>query len=270
MQQDAADNNVRKDQKHFGSTVPEVVTTQEDDWSQQPSIQQQQILQQLNSLYEEYTFATAKDASLTDDLRDQQHPKHCEDSLVYGEVDLAGFCQLLSSSSLEHSNEGYFYDLGSGSGRAVFAARFLGNYQNCIGVELLPNLHQLATSVASLYKFQYQHQLHEDCRRVQFVCSDILDYESWWSHPVDDSVTIYIPNLLFDKALSDQIARKALQVQPGTIVMCLKQFTIAEWDQCFYVGTTNAGSHELGRILCVHLQASSSIINVMLFPCYIK
>jgi len=72
-----------------------------DDLSQ---LAQKKVLDELNSLYEEYTFATAKDASLTDDLQrrilsrtnvDKNELHHTEDSLVYGEIDLEGFCDLL-------------------------------------------------------------------------------------------------------------------------------------------------------------------------------
>lgn len=210
----------------------------EEEWL---GLARERILEELNTLYEEYTFATAKDASLTDELRDttDMNDHQTEDSLVYGEVDLAGFCQLLTvleelPQQQQPHSQGYFYDLGSGSGRAVFAARFHGDYQACIGVELLPNLHELASSVAGLYKFQhYQDKLHPDCRQVKFVCSDLLEYEPWWNHPAEDPVTIYIPNLLFDKALSDQIAQKAMHVQPGTLLMCLKQFIIPEWQDAF-------------------------------------
>ena len=183
---------------------------------------------------------TAKDASLTDDLRREQSGEaghvHSEDSLVYGEIDLAGFYDLLTTYDGLPST-GDFYDLGSGSGRAVFCARYLRDYRNCVGVELLPNLHQLAKSVQSLYKFQnYTNKLHPDYRQVSFVCSDLLDYDPVWDPPErinakgsDLSVTIYIPNLLFDQALQDQIAAKALKLAPGTHVISLKQFQQADF-----------------------------------------
>jgi len=91
---------------------------------------QDKVLQELSSLYEEYTFATAKDASLTDDIRreDDNNQKHSEDSLVYGEIDLQGFIRLLLTNDIiPHSSKDIFYDLGSGSGRAVFAARYIGD-----------------------------------------------------------------------------------------------------------------------------------------------
>ena len=189
----------------------------------------EKLLHELNSLYEDYTFATAKDASLTDDLRreqkkqmsNQEQPKHSDDSLVYGEVDLEGFCNLLQSLQAASQQErekkgGTFYDLGSGSGRAVFAARFLGDFQQCIGIELLPNLHQLATSLQSLYKFVYKHKLKSQA--IDFYCSDLLEYD--WS----DGTVVYCPSLLFDDLLMERIAVQALKLQPGAFLISLKKF----------------------------------------------
>ncbi len=186
-------------------------------------LSQKKVLQELDSLYEEYTFASAKDASLTDDL--QRHVSnekgtehhHTEDSLVYGEIDLQGFCDLLMHH-IPHNSSDVFYDLGSGSGRAVFAARFVGDFRECVGIELLSNLHEMASSVRSLYRFQYQHKLIH--QHVQFVCSDLLDYDGWWK----DGTVVYVPNLLFDDKLKEQIAEQALKLRSGAFLICLKKF----------------------------------------------
>ena len=200
-------------------------------------LSQKKVLHELDSLYEEYTFASAKDASLTDDL--QRHVSknngtcehdHTEDSLVYGEIDLQGFCDLLLHH-IPHNSSDVFYDLGSGSGRAVFAARFVGDFRECVGIELLSNLHEMASSVRSLYRFQYQHKLIY--QHVQFVCSDLLDYDGWWK----DGTVVYVPNLLFDDKLKEQIAEKAVKLQSGAFLICLKKFEGANFNSVFELVT---------------------------------
>ena len=194
---------------------------------------QVKVLHELDSLYEEYTFASAKDASLTDDLRRRistndgtcEHD-HTEDSLVYGEIDLKGFCDLLMHH-IPHDSDDVFYDLGSGSGRAVFAARFIGDFRECVGIELLSNLHDMASSVRSLYRFQYQHKLIH--QHVQFVCSDLLDYDGWWK----DGTVVYVPNLLFDDNLKGQIAEKAVNMRTGAFLICLKKFEGVTFNSAF-------------------------------------
>ena len=186
------------------------------------------VVPELTVLYDEYSFITAKDASLTDERqRDtgspQQHSSDDNDSLVYGEIDLQGFCTLLREiidrpttvAAALLSSGGIFYDLGSGSGRAVFAARFVGDYSTCIGLELLANLHGLASAVHSLYKVRYASKLQH--RAVQFIETDLLDYD--WS----DGTVVYIPNLLFDPGMLQQIATQATKLQRGAYVLSLKK-----------------------------------------------
>jgi len=97
------------------------------------------------------------------------------------------------------------------------AARFCGDFQQCIGIELLGNLHEMAISVKSLYRFQYQHKLTH--QQVHFVSSDLLDHD-WWTN----GTVVYVPNLLFDDSLKEQIEEKAIKVQPGAYLICLKKF----------------------------------------------
>jgi ubiquinone/menaquinone biosynthesis C-methylase UbiE len=40
-----------------------------------------------------------------------------------------------------------FYDLGSGTAKAVFAARFTQDFGRCVGIEILPSLHKQANKI---------------------------------------------------------------------------------------------------------------------------
>jgi tRNA G46 methylase TrmB len=42
---------------------------------------------------------------------------------------------------------GKFVDIGSGSGKAVFAAALLHKFDDCVGIEILEGLHNLAEEV---------------------------------------------------------------------------------------------------------------------------
>jgi hypothetical protein len=65
-------------------------------------------------------------------------------SLIYGEVEFASFSKVLRKIS--PAPGGVFYDLGSGTGRAVFVARFLHDFKECKGIELLEGLHSVAVA----------------------------------------------------------------------------------------------------------------------------
>lgn len=85
-----------------------------------------------------------------------------EKSLIYGEVDFQSFARILrkiqsilplsirtvnsrGDAATTHNNEsssnkrggGVFYDLGSGTGKGVFAARLTQDFDKCVGIEIL-------------------------------------------------------------------------------------------------------------------------------------
>lgn len=191
------------------------------------SIAEKKICYELNSLFEEHSAATAREASLADDLRLQdkgkhhRQKKHSDDSLTYGEIDFESSCMLLQSlppQAIAASGKGIFYDIGSGAGRAVFAARFTGDYERCVGIELLNNLHQIAIGVHNRYQKSYQQKLK--WKTVAFCCADLTEYD--WS----DGTVVYVNNFLFDDALMVAIAKKALNLQPGAYLISLKIFDV--------------------------------------------
>jgi hypothetical protein len=70
-------------------------------------------------------------------------------SLIYGEVDYHSFYRVLRK--INPPAGGTFYDLGSGTGKAVFAARLTCDFDRCLGIEILEGLHKQATVVANRY-----------------------------------------------------------------------------------------------------------------------
>jgi hypothetical protein len=70
---------------------------------------------------------------------------------TYGEIDFVSFIALIS---LTHpSSNTVFYDLGSGTGKAVFACAMVFDIKKSCGIELFAPLHQAASS--------QQYQLHK-------------------------------------------------------------------------------------------------------------
>ena len=70
-------------------------------------------------------------------------------SLIYGEVDFASFYTVLRKINAAPGQ--VFYDLGSGTGKAVFAARITQDFSKCIGIEILSKLHQQAAKIVDRY-----------------------------------------------------------------------------------------------------------------------
>lgn len=66
-------------------------------------------------------------------------------SLVYGEVDFSSFVEILRKVGPSTGKK--FYDLGSGTGRAVMAARITQDYSVCVGIESLSSLYSASLEV---------------------------------------------------------------------------------------------------------------------------
>ena len=141
--------------------------------------------------------------------------------MTYGEIDFESTSRLLRSlppQDFVSPGKGVFYDIGSGAGRAVITARFFGDYEQCVGIELLKNLHQIAVEVHNRYKDGYQQKLQ--WQTINFHCADLTEYD--WS----DGTVVFINNFLFDDALMATIANKALLLQPGAYLISLKIFDV--------------------------------------------
>ena len=70
---------------------------------------------------------------------------YASQSLIYGEVDYHSFYRVLRKINAPAGS--VFYDLGSGTGKAVFVARLTQDFSRCIGIEVLSALHQRAQAV---------------------------------------------------------------------------------------------------------------------------
>jgi hypothetical protein len=82
---------------------------------------------------------------------------HSNDSLVYGEVDVGSFAEIFAHYLPNLPKRGgVFVDLGSGTGRAVFGAWLLHDFDQCLGVELLKSLYDI--SVKELQGYQSSHE----------------------------------------------------------------------------------------------------------------
>lgn len=64
------------------------------------------------------------------------------DEFVYGEIEFLSFYHILEKIQPQAGE--VFYDLGSGSGKAVFAAALSFDFSKVCGIELLPALHRKA------------------------------------------------------------------------------------------------------------------------------
>ena len=109
-------------------------------WQQQYKICRWKRLLQINAhlsmmahLYQDVDgFAASKRARIKQDAMEY----------VYGEIELLSFMALLSLIKPDHNT--VFYDLGCGSGKAVFACALVYDVKKSCGIELFAELYELA------------------------------------------------------------------------------------------------------------------------------
>jgi hypothetical protein len=75
-----------------------------------------------------------------------------DNSFVYGEIDFHSFSQIIKEIRPLFKPDGIFVDLGSGTGRPVFAMALLSDMKKLIGIESLDGLHEAAKTVLEKYE----------------------------------------------------------------------------------------------------------------------
>lgn len=129
---------------------------------------------------------------------------------TYGEIEFDPFIALLSSC--KPNNETVFYDLGSGTGKAVIACMMVFNVKKSCGIELLMPLHKIAMlqqrrlAALSDYKKQASNIVfkQEDLRQADF----------------QDATLIFINSTTFGN-IWPTVCKQVEQVKAGTTVITL-------------------------------------------------
>ena len=132
-----------------------------------------------------------------------------EKSLIYGEVEYQSFYRVLRKINPPSGKK--FYDLGSGTGKAVFAARLTQDFGRCIGIEILQGLHQQARVIVDRYNSSFRQLLCLSQNQYASVYhGSFLEYD--WT----DGDVIFANSTCFDDNLMEAMSRKAEGCQPGT------------------------------------------------------
>ncbi len=96
--------------------------------------------------------------------------------LTYGEIVPDSFYEMLKEADPKKGE--VFYDLGSGSGKAVIAAALFFPFSKAIGIELLEDLYNGSQYVLERFKKEIQpHLTQEIIPTIQFFHQDFLDFD---------------------------------------------------------------------------------------------
>lgn len=139
------------------------------------------------------------------------------ENLTYGEISLKGFHSLLEDINEYLATAESFYDVGSGTGRAVFVASIaIASIKSCTGFEIVDKLS--TASKALKYKLQNISKIQKEIRKCSFHCCDSFlqeNMETWLRGDI-----IFLPTTCFTSEIMNRINVNLCQTKSGTIIIC--------------------------------------------------
>ncbi len=155
-----------------------------------------------------------------------------DSSLVYGELGYDAFTHVLrkifdDKLVLLKPGQGTFLDLGSGTGKLVFAAAIFHAFRICKGVELLGNLHRLALSLLHKWNRDAKYRL-KACRELSMSSGDVSSLHEtdicfiqsdFRSQDYANADIIYVATTCFNNSMMHDIASIVENTRVGTVLI---------------------------------------------------
>lgn len=136
--------------------------------------------------------------------------KHSDSmEFVYGEIDFESFLALLSLCQPDEQT--VFYDLGSGTGKAVVACALVYPVKKCHGIELLGPLHDCAIKIQQELLGLPGYQ--DRATKIHFCQGNIFQTS------LPDASLIYVNATAFFGESWEQLSRHLEQIQPKSLVI---------------------------------------------------
>jgi SAM-dependent methyltransferase len=139
--------------------------------------------------------------------------------LTYGEISWDSFLDIIAEVQYLNDHK-IFYDLGSGTGKAVIAAALLGNFSHVLGVELLPELYKEAKKVLLKFNKNVRPNLHPANQKVvvDYIHNDLFDHD--WSN----GDVVFMQTTCFNENLMERLEEQAESLKPGSMVITLSKY----------------------------------------------
>ena len=152
---------------------------------------------------------------------------------IYGEIDFFSFYTILERTS--PSTKDVFYDLGSGSGKAVLSAILFFNVHKSIGIELLAPLYeqsniQLEKAIQRFQQHDVEKEYLTQMERIQFINGSFLDCD------FGDADIIYVAATCLTDATWDQLISKMSGLKPGSRIIVTTRLIHHEQFESIYQG----------------------------------
>lgn len=137
--------------------------------------------------------------------------READPAFTYGEV-TPDSMQMMIDSVQPQPGE-VFYDLGSGTGKAVIFAAILGDFARCTGIELVEDLWQAANTARERYEAEVKMNLGKSSQQVSFINGNMFDQD------LSDGGVVFTHCTCFDDEMMARISQKLETLKPGSRVI---------------------------------------------------
>ncbi|GIW65612.1 MAG: methyltransferase [Candidatus Parcubacteria bacterium] len=131
-------------------------------------------------------------------------------SFVYGEIIPEGFCEILEKAHADKYS--IFYDLGSGTGKAVILAKLIFDVKKSIGIEYLESLIEASQLAYSRFKDIFNLK---DENSIEFIKGDIFDND------FSDGDLVFVNSTCFNDEQLERIVNMSLELKKGSRLIIL-------------------------------------------------
>ena len=142
--------------------------------------------------------------------------RDADPALTYGECTPEGVGAILAAVSPQPGE--VFYDLGSGTGKMLIYAAFLHPFSKVVGIELLPELNEVAMEVGARYTREIQPQFKDERRmtKVEYRLGDIFDADL-----SDADIVVSHCCTCFDDTLMQRLSDALERCKSGTRIVTI-------------------------------------------------
>jgi len=138
---------------------------------------------------------------------------HAKTTFTYGEIEFDSFIDMLERIP-DIQNKKVFYDLGSGTGKAVIAAGLSNFFSKVCGIELLDNLHAEAQRIRSSFEKEIKPLYRRARITIEFIQDDLF------RHTYDDADVIFIhTTTCMDEEMLERLQEHLKHVKHNAIVV---------------------------------------------------
>jgi len=134
---------------------------------------------------------------------------------AYGEIQFNFFVDVLKSAKPRRGEK--FVDLGSGMGKAVFAAHLYFQFGTCLGIEFLEDLHDEANKCARAFDNEVKG-MFDEAKRAQRIAFENKNFmHAHWK----DADVVFVSCTSFGDETMAGISKKCEQLKPGARIITL-------------------------------------------------